>query len=77
MTVADVAGTSDNDNSRMFKIWDCNVTASGKMYDSTSEGAAVCATGLGFSNLANSEMNFKTILVDGASVVTGGLNAFG
>lgn len=45
--------TGWSDTNRDFKVWDCNVDAVGGLYDSSMEPAVVCATGTGFSQLAD------------------------
>lgn len=45
--------TGWSDTNRDFKVWDCNVDVVGGLYDSSMEPFVVCATGTGFSQLAD------------------------
>ncbi len=50
------------DGGRDFKVWDCKVSVSGVMYDSTEEDLCpICPGGICFVNLATEEMNFTSL----------------
>jgi len=46
---------------RTFKSWNCDVPLSGTLYDGSGETDASCATGTGFSVIANSDLNFTSL----------------
>ncbi len=66
--VYDQWGTSDINNSRNFKVWDCQIPVTGTMFDSSDVLlGAVCSTGVGFRNPAPASMNFQSV---GVSLVS-------
>lgn len=55
-------GSSVADSGIDLHAWDGMVQVYGNMYDATDEpSGAVCATGVGFSQLANASMNFSSV----------------
>ncbi len=68
-TAIDAYSATGTNNSRSWKVWDCNVPVSGSVYDSSSEAlGAVCSTGSGFNTLASAAVNFRWVSV-GATIV--------
>lgn len=63
------------DTTRNWKVWNCQVPLSGSMYDSSSQGSAVCSSGVGFSDLATAAMNFKSVTIAGGTAAV--INATG
>lgn len=58
------------DADRYLKVWDCQVSLSGIMFDSSASGGAVCSTGTGFTNLASGAMNFTSVTIAGVGTST-------
>ena len=63
------------DAGRSLKVWNCQVSLSGSMYDSSAQGSAVCFNGYGFTDLAAAAMNFKSVTITGGTSAV--INAVG
>jgi hypothetical protein len=76
--VTDVGGLSDVDGTRLFRFWNCNVSVSGSIYDSTDDGGPNCPT-VGFTKLApKDDLNFKSLaFVKGGVGVSMSVNSDG
>jgi len=64
------------DTNRDWKVWNCQVPLSGKVFDSSSSSfGAVCNSGVGFSTPAAATMNFTSVTITGGTLAT--INATG
>lgn len=63
VTVNDSSGGTSGqvDTQRDFKVWNCNITASGRIYDGSAVGSPVCTTALGYTTPVDGDFNFRSL----------------